>query len=352
MELINEAKRFQELAGINEVKILAPGTYKSDPEGNITWWLPNDRRDPNQLIQIIEDDEDIPQDEDEYGPYNKPWLNHGSLVQGINNTFYDVDNSDYTFSGYIEGKDYVKVDIKNIVPLLNVFGGAGYNIENIWFGTGYANYLDRTDGVLETNTPYWEKLVKIVGEENMPEYIKYLKSLGIKIGTKTARIRTKQNRPLLPKEIIWIFKDPRNPNEDTQQLKITGKDEEGENTYEVVDEITKRELWKKYNLGGIEYKNGMRIIDKFDDGTVVMWSDEPGYNGPYDNFKEGKDFIKVPLHKIKPLLDVYDINIYLELNYWRLDLRTEEGRQLVKIVGEENMPEYRKFLESLGIHIW
>lgn len=187
MKLIKEAKRFQELAGINEVKILAPGTYKSDPnvgadhEDNITWWLPKDRRDPNQLIHVIEDDVYISQDEDEYGPYNRSWLNHGSLVQDIDNTFYDRDNGDFTFSGYIEGKDYINVDIKNIVPLLKVFGGPGYDVGNIWFGQGYAEYLDRTDGVFETNTPYWEKLVKIVGEENMPEYIKYLRNLGIHI---------------------------------------------------------------------------------------------------------------------------------------------------------------------------
>jgi hypothetical protein len=64
---------------------------------------------------------------------------------------------------------------------MQVFGGAGYSIGNIWFGSGYARYLEDNNGVLETNTPYWEKLVEIVGEENIPEYTRYLKKLGIKI---------------------------------------------------------------------------------------------------------------------------------------------------------------------------
>jgi len=187
-KLIKEAKRFQELAGIKEVKIKPFSSYKSEPGGNFEWWLPKERRDPNRLILSTESSDDgdyddegeyTPQGEDEYGPYNRPWENHGQLIRGNDGKFYDVDNGDYNFSGYIEGEDYIVIDMKNIIPLMQAFEEEGAVRDE--FYDGYARYLEDNNGVLETNTPYWEKLVEIVGEENIPEYTRYLKNLGIKI---------------------------------------------------------------------------------------------------------------------------------------------------------------------------
>jgi hypothetical protein len=204
-KLIKEAKRFQELAGINEIKIVQ-SSYKSEPGGNFTWWLPNNRRDPDQLIHLIEDDEYISQSEDEGGTYNEPWAHHGSTIRSkdmdsstIRNYVYDDneykrdEKGDYIFiyldddsiktSGYIEGKDYIIIHMKNIIPLMQAFKeeGASHGFLKYEFYDGYTRYLEDNNGVLETNTPYWEKLVEIVGEENIPEYTRYLKNLGIKI---------------------------------------------------------------------------------------------------------------------------------------------------------------------------
>jgi hypothetical protein len=206
MKLMNEAKRFQELAGIKEVKIKSSYPYKSEPGGNFTWWLPNDRRDPDQLIHLIDDDEYIPQDEDEGGTYDRPWSHHGDTIRSKDmdtstirdyvydgNDDYKRDEGDYIFmylggedistSGYIEGKDYIIISMENIAPLMKAYEelGAQHGFLKHKFYDGYSRYLEDNNGVLKTNTPYWEKLVDIVGEENIPEYARYLKNLGIKI---------------------------------------------------------------------------------------------------------------------------------------------------------------------------
>jgi hypothetical protein len=204
-QLINEAKRLQQLAGINEMKINPPSP--SEPGGNFIWWLPRDKRDPNQLIHMIDDDEYIPQDEDGGGTYERPWAHHGDTIRSKDmdastirdyvddgNDDYERDeDGDYIFmnlegeniltSGYIEGKDYIVISMENIAPLMEAYAELGgyHNFLKHEFNDGYARYLENNNGVLKTNTPYWKKLVDIVGKDKIQKYSMYLKRLGIKI---------------------------------------------------------------------------------------------------------------------------------------------------------------------------
>lgn len=181
-QLIKEAKRFQELAGIEKLnENISPSGKAVSNLVPIVYTFPNPRN-PNEKVKYQDPDTGkyiigtkaeliaIPYtagvDTMELIDYkSKPGKPVMSIVGG--------DSESYIY-GLKEGDDFIFVPAEKINPLIEAYDRPrNYNIND---------YLADNDWELETGTEEWMDLADIVGEENMSEYIDFIENT-LKINT-------------------------------------------------------------------------------------------------------------------------------------------------------------------------
>ena len=177
-QLINEAKRFQELAGIkqlNEIKVQrvvwvfgAPGN--PNEEVNVYDGFGEDRK----LVETITKGELWDQDSGFRGvlPDNFAKTNEdGTWDMAIN-------DGEFEYSPLKIGKDFELVSESRLRPLLEAYDNDMFQrlAPDAYFEANLIYYLEANDWELETGTDEWMDLGEIVGEENMPEYIDFIEN--------------------------------------------------------------------------------------------------------------------------------------------------------------------------------
>lgn len=187
-QLINEAKRFQELAGIKKLNENQDSYSTSNKITDETWFYPNGPSNPDDIVYELSSYEGGGFDYRK-GMLDKPVVigeeTKGEVVD--NNDLkgfvdmtgnknedgtWDLEGGDFYYRGWEEGEDFVFVSEDKMQPLYDAYGG-----EN-----GFINYLRNNDWELETGTEEWMDLADIVGEENMSEYIDFIENT-LKINT-------------------------------------------------------------------------------------------------------------------------------------------------------------------------
>ena len=181
-QLIKEAKRFQELAGI---KPLNENQDSYSPSNNSTgelWFYPTGPSNPDDIVYELSRYEggvfDYRKDSlDEpvvIGEETKGEVAENNNLKGFVDVEYvknedgtwDFEDGDFYYRGWKEGEDFIFVSNDKMKPLYDAYGG-----EN-----GLNDYLYNNDFELEGGTEEWMDLYDIVGEENMPEYIDFLEN--------------------------------------------------------------------------------------------------------------------------------------------------------------------------------
>jgi hypothetical protein len=185
-QLIKEAKRFQELAGIKQLN------ENDSPSDKAVWMLQNPGN-PNDEVQELEYDYNTDELEVLGDSTTKEFIwkdfsgffdNVIALEEFDDNTwalrFKDAEsfeNAEPIFDGFKEGEDFIFVPKSKLQPLETAY--FGFSAEDL---EGIHGYLKNNDWELETGTNEWLDLVEIVGEENMSEYINFLENT-LKINT-------------------------------------------------------------------------------------------------------------------------------------------------------------------------
>jgi hypothetical protein len=175
-QLINEAKRFQELAGIKKLNE-NQDSYSPEP-----WFYPTGPSNPDDVVYELSSYEGGVYDYRK-GQLDKPVVigkeTKGEVVE--NNELkgfiymnkvknedgtWNFESDDFYYGGWKEGEDFTFVSYDKMKPLYDAYGG----------GNKFDGYLYNNDFELETGTDEWMDLVEIVGEENMPEYIDFIEN--------------------------------------------------------------------------------------------------------------------------------------------------------------------------------
>jgi hypothetical protein len=175
-QLINEAKRFQELAGIKKLN------ENISPSGRAVWMLQNPGN-PNDTIRELEYDDntgefEVSDDGFKKGPI---WEAESGLFDDVtaigksdgNTWILKFGNADGEpiLDGFKEGEDFIFVPKSKLQPLETAYSGfSGDDME------GIHGYLKNNDWELETGTEEWMDLADIIGEENMSEYIDFIEN--------------------------------------------------------------------------------------------------------------------------------------------------------------------------------
>lgn len=179
-QLINEAKRLQELAGIKPLNE-NQNSYSPNNDTEI-WFYPTGPSNPDDIVYELSSYEGGVFDYRK-GMLDKPVVigeeTKGEVVenndlkgfvdmQGNKNEdgTWDLEGGDFYYRGWKEGEDFALVSKDKMQPLFDAYGG-----EN-----GFIDYLNNNDWELEGGTEEWLDLYDIVGEENMPEYIDFIEN--------------------------------------------------------------------------------------------------------------------------------------------------------------------------------
>jgi hypothetical protein len=163
-QLINEAKRLQELAGIKEESNLAPVVYTFHNPNN-----PNEKvkyQDPNTGKYIMGTKAELMAIEGTAGVDTLELIDYKSKPGKPVMSVVGGDAESYIY-GLKEGDDFIFVPAEKIEPLQQAYDNDMYGING---------YLYDNDFELETGTNEWMDLVEIVGEENMSEYIDFIEN--------------------------------------------------------------------------------------------------------------------------------------------------------------------------------
>jgi hypothetical protein len=179
-QLIKEAKRLQELAGITQ-----HNENISDNNKEVWFFQPTDSGETVQSLITFDNGDVLDKPEVEYVASKKDVSLSSGLYGSIdfgddgedwygepNNEgswdFWSFDGDQY-YRGYEEDKDFVVIPKDKIQVLDQAYGDIN-------------NYLKNNDWKLETGTDEWMNLVELVGEENMSDYIRFLEDI-LKIKT-------------------------------------------------------------------------------------------------------------------------------------------------------------------------
>jgi hypothetical protein len=179
-QLINEAKRLQQLAGIKPLNEnndhFSPASHDS-----VLWFFPT-VTNPDEMIQELGYDND-----EVIGEYPKGELFEDSELKGIVGEMYaskDEDGTwamqshggDFHYRGFKEGEDFIIVPSSKMQPLFEAYGSYRGVVRPGYSEEGFESYILNHDFEMETGTDEWMNLVEIVGEENMPEYMDFLEN--------------------------------------------------------------------------------------------------------------------------------------------------------------------------------
>lgn len=197
-QLINEAKRLQQLAGIKEMQIHTPVNPRF--RGDEVWFFSTPGRPNEEVIDtylgIDEDGEDIEWgnfefDEDnpdnQYYTKGEYWNENGDMITGRNYwqsrgarllddgrwAIYDyADGNEVVIVGLKEGQDFVLVS-KDLIDLINkAYGAPDYAPE----ADKFTEYLQQNNWTVNTNSDEWKKAVELFGNEGrLKSFMNYLK---------------------------------------------------------------------------------------------------------------------------------------------------------------------------------
>ena len=177
-QLIKEAKRFQELAGIK--KLNENQSYGAAYDPMLLWFYPT-VSNPDEMVSEL-DFNNSTKETTVIDTVPKGEVIENNELRGSTDEMYgkkDKDGTwsfsshggDFHFGGFKEGEDFALVPKDKIQPLYDAY--ESYRGET---GTGFDAYLMDDDFELETGTDEWMDLGEIVGEENMPEYIDFIEN--------------------------------------------------------------------------------------------------------------------------------------------------------------------------------
>jgi len=177
-QLIKEAKRLQELAGIRPLNENERFVGSNDPM--FLWFYPT-VDNPDEMVSELDYDHDTKKIT-VIDTFSKGEVIENNELRGNIGEMYgkkDKDGTwrfsshggDFHFGGFKEGEDFALIPKDKMQPLYDAY--ESYRGET---GTGFDAYLLDNDFELETGTEEWMDLVEIVGEENMPEYINFLEN--------------------------------------------------------------------------------------------------------------------------------------------------------------------------------
>jgi len=170
-QLINEAKRLQQLAGIKEMKINIPSQFKGS---NV--WIFSEPGNPNEAIYSSENGEN-----EQYYTKGEFWdrfqlmgHHHNTSVKstnkGVLTTISDTSGGDIINTGFVENKDFVFVP-QDLIELMDEAYGAESPEED-----SFTEYLDINDWTVDTSSDEWDLAVELFGDENkLRNFMRYLK---------------------------------------------------------------------------------------------------------------------------------------------------------------------------------
>ena len=181
-QLIKEAKRFQELAGIKKLNENQDSYSPSNNNTDEIWFYPTGPSNPDDIVYELSSYEggvfDYRKDSLDkpvvIGEETKGEVVENNDLKGFvdmqanknEDGTWDFEDGDFYYRGWREGEDFIFISNDKMKPLYDAYGG-----EN-----GFIDYLNNNDWELETGTEEWMDLGEIVGEENMLEYIDFIEN--------------------------------------------------------------------------------------------------------------------------------------------------------------------------------
>jgi hypothetical protein len=181
-QLINEAKRFQELAGIKKLNENEDSYSPSNNSKGEPWFYPTGPSNPDDIVYELSSYEggvfDYRKDSLDkpvvIGEETKGEVVENNELKGFiymnkvknEDGTWDFESDDFYYRGWKEGEDFIFVSYDKMKPLYDAYGG----------GNEFDGYLYNNDFELETGTNEWMDLVEIVGKENMSEYIDFIEN--------------------------------------------------------------------------------------------------------------------------------------------------------------------------------